>query len=112
MFCDSDSDEEIARILLKKDSKNIKRATKNAVRVFYWAVGDVKKAAKDEKSLDKNLAKFFANAKKQDGTKHKVTALLTIRHGLGVSILSATSRLSIAPRYLKQLSLICFFFNF
>ena len=92
MFCDSDSDEEIVRILLKKDSKNIKRATKNAVRVFYWAVGDVKKAEKDEESLDKNLAKFFANAKKQDGRKHKATVLLTIRHGLrGIDIVSDKS---------------------
>ena len=72
----------LLELLLKKDSKNIKRATKNAVRVFYWAVGDVKKAEKGEESLDKSLAKFFANAKKQDGTKYKATALLTIRHGL------------------------------
>ena len=78
MFCDTDSDEEIARILLNEDSKNTKRSTKNAFRVFYWAVGDVKKAEKDEESVDKSLAKF----KKQDGTKYKATALLTIRHGL------------------------------
>ena len=75
MFCNSDSDEEIARILLNKDSKNTKRSTKNTVRMFYWAVGDVKKAEKDEE-MDKSLAKFFANAKKQDGTKYKATALL------------------------------------
>ena len=53
MFCDSDSDEEIARILLNKDSKNTKRSTKNAVRVFYWAVGEVKKAEKNEEGLEK-----------------------------------------------------------
>ena len=60
MFCDSDSDEEIARILLNKDSKNTKGSTKNAVRLFQWAVGDV---TKDEESLDKSLANFFANIK-------------------------------------------------
>ena len=53
MFCDSDSDEEIARILLNKDSKNTKRSTTNAVRVFYWAVGEVKKAEKNEEGLEK-----------------------------------------------------------
>lgn len=82
LSCDNDSDEEIARILENKDSKNTKRSTKNAVRVFHGAVGDVGKAEKDEESLDKSLAKFFANAKKQDGTKYKATALQSLRHGL------------------------------
>ena len=63
MFCDSDSDEEIARILLNKDPKNTKRSTKNAVRVFYWAVGDVKKAEKTKRAW-KKLSKFFCKCKK------------------------------------------------
>ena len=46
------------------------------------AVGDVE-GITDKEMFDKRLAKFFANAKKKDGTKLKANALLTLRQGLG-----------------------------
>ena len=61
----SDSDDEITRILENKDSKNTKRSTKNAILAFHASLKDVKNAEKDMKSLDENLAKFFAKRKRK-----------------------------------------------
>jgi hypothetical protein len=44
-------------------------------------VGDVQSLTSKE-MLDKSLAKFFANAKKKDGTRYKANALLSLRQGL------------------------------
>lgn len=74
-------DEEITRILDGRHAKNTIRATKNALKTFSEAVGDVE-GLTDKEMLDKRLAKFFANAKKKDGTKFKANALLTLRQGL------------------------------
>jgi uncharacterized membrane protein YkvA (DUF1232 family) len=67
-----DSDEEINRILDAKDAKNTKKSTKFAVRVFHGAIEDVEKAEENIESLDKSLAKFFANAKKKTGRNTKL----------------------------------------
>ena len=44
-------------------------------------MGDVQSLTSKE-MLDKSLAKFFANAKKKDGTRYKANALLSLRLGL------------------------------
>jgi hypothetical protein len=74
-------DEEIARILDGRHAKNTIKATKNSLKTFLDAVGEVE-GLTDKKMLDKSLAKFFANAKKKDGTKFKASPLLTLRQGL------------------------------
>ena len=76
-----ESDEEIQRILDERHSKNTTKATKNALKTFSETVGDVQSLTSKE-MLDKSLAKFFANAKKKDGTRYKENALLSLRQGL------------------------------
>ncbi len=76
-----ESDEEIQRILDERHSKNTTKATKNALKTFSEIVGDVQSLTSKE-MLDKSLAKFFANAKKKDGTRYKANALLSLRQGL------------------------------
>ncbi len=61
--------------------KNTTKATKNALKTFSETVGDVQSLTSKE-MLDKSLAKFFANAKKKDGTRYKANALLSLRQGL------------------------------
>jgi hypothetical protein len=74
-------DEEIRRLLSNKDANNTKKITKLAFNVFSCVV-DVTEAEKDPVNLDKNLAKFYATAKKEDGQKYKAETLLTFRQGL------------------------------
>ena len=81
-MADSSDDEEIARLLKEKDSKNTKKTTKNAFKTFEAAVGDLEKAEESPETLDKSLAKFFAHAKKTNGSKYKAGALQTLRFGL------------------------------
>ena len=50
-------DEEITRILDGRHGKNTIRATKNALKTFLEAVGDVE-GLTDKEMLDKRLAKF------------------------------------------------------
>ena len=54
-------DEEITRILDGRHAKNTIRATKNALKTFSEAVGDVE-GLTDKEVLDKRLAKFFASS--------------------------------------------------
>ena len=73
--------EEIKRLLDNKDAANTKRITKLAYNVFSSVV-DVATAEKALASLDKHLAKFYATARKKDGSKYKVGSILTFRQGL------------------------------
>ena len=82
MAGEQDSDKEINRLLENKDAKNTKKSTKFAVRAFHNAIEDLEKAKQNIESLDKSLEKFFATAKRKDGTKYKASALQTLRNGL------------------------------
>ena len=53
-------DEEITRILDGRHAKNTIRATKNALKTFSEAVGDVE-GLTDKEMLDKRLAKFSSS---------------------------------------------------
>jgi hypothetical protein len=83
-MADNDSDEindEIERLLANKDAKNTKKATSQAYKIFAKSV-DVAQAEADNTSLDKALAKFYATAKKEDGSRYKAGSFLTLRQGL------------------------------
>ena len=54
------SDEEIQRVLLKKDAQNTKNSTKFAIQAFR-AFGDLQTFEESVENLDKRLARFFAN---------------------------------------------------
>ena len=51
-------DEEIQHVLDARHAKNTRKATKNALRTFSEAVGDIQGLTSKE-MLDKSLAKFF-----------------------------------------------------
>lgn len=53
-MADSLDDEEITRLLKEKDSKNTKKPTKNAIKTFKAAVGDLEKAERSPETLDKH----------------------------------------------------------
>ena len=72
---------EIQRLLDNKDSTNTSKITKLAYSLFS-CVADIAKAEKNLSNLDKELAKFYATAKKKDGSRYKAGTLLTFRQGL------------------------------
>ena len=76
-----ESDEEIQRVSQEKDAQNTKKSTKFAIQALR-TVGDLQTAEESVENLDKRLARFFANAKKKNGSKYKASALETLRSGL------------------------------
>ena len=69
--------EEIKQLLDNKDAANTKKITKLAYNVFSSVV-DVATAEKDLASLDKHLAKFYATARKKDGSSTKLEVFLLL----------------------------------
>lgn len=78
---EQDINDEIRRLLDNKDAGNTKKITKLAYNVF-GSIVDVAKAEENASNLDKALAKFYAAAKRKDGSKYKAGTLLTFRQGL------------------------------
>ena len=72
------SEEEVQNLIEGKDSKNTRKATKNAVVTFlaYW------NEVKPKKELNELLANFWPNVKKQNGDSYKKCALMGIRFSL------------------------------
>ena len=78
--------EQFQQLIIDKDAKNTKKATAFAINAFQ---AYLKEKNEDEQfdsmtkaKLDGVLAKFYAEARQENGTLYKRTSLCSLRHGL------------------------------
>ena len=77
------STEDLARLVDDKDSKNTKRATKTALRVFRQYLEEKKVPEPEEKQeLARVLKLFYVEARKADCTSYSKSSLNSLRFGL------------------------------
>ena len=78
--------EDFDKILTEKDSKNTKRATEMAVKIFRTYLREKELPENFEEasasSLDDQLTRFYGEARQVNGQKYKTTTLIAIRHGI------------------------------
>ena len=79
-------EEELQQILLDKDSVNTRRNTKSSVKLFrsYLKAKSLDECFEesDERSLNTNLSKFYAEMRQENGEKYKKSSMIAIRHGM------------------------------
>ena len=79
-------EEELQQILLEKDSVNTRRNTKSSVKLFRSylkakSLGECFEES-DERTLNTNLSKFYAEMRQENGEKYKKSSMIAIRHGI------------------------------
>ena len=74
------------KLLYEKDAKNIRRGTESALRTFrsYLCEKDITEEfeKRPNEELDKNLSKFYTEARTESSEKDKKSSLVSIRHGI------------------------------
>lgn len=78
------SEEDLDRLLSNKDADNTKKATKAALACFtqYLLANDRELNFETPQQLNEVLIKFYADARKRDGSFYKLSALKGLRFGL------------------------------
>ena len=78
------TDEDLDRLLSDKDADNTKKATKAALTCFtqFLLATDRDLNFQTPEELNEVLMKFYADARKKDGSHYKLSALKGIRFGL------------------------------
>ena len=86
------TDEDLERLLSEKDAANTKRSTKAAVQCLVQYLVAINKATDlgsyNVDDLASLLGAFYADARKKDGSKYKLSALKTMRFGLARHIIT------------------------
>ena len=78
--------DDLDKILTEKDSKNTKRSTDVAVKIFKTYLREKELPENFEEasasSLDDQLTRFYAEVRQVNGQKYKTTTLTAVRHGI------------------------------